>query len=228
MRIRYGGFYFPDNGAHWLFNERALLENGIRYAKEITITVMGQLLGGSIAEISAQINAMRNACAGIGYDLALLGNNNELIDLITSVNAKIPMQVIVGPSFMGTRPAEFCTHRDFAVVFQGVYPAGNTGLILLELNNSVEIQGGGPYISWLPASNGPSQKQSPQPSVPQTCIQSGTAVSRNLPYPAPRALIRPKAYEQWQSGTALSDRITPTGIEYTRSWKYVYRDTVPF
>jgi hypothetical protein len=234
VKIYYGNYAFPDRGTHWLYAEREVSTNGVPYARVITVVCEGSILADGEAAVASAIGAMRNACRIPGQTLRLTSSDTgTTYEMLSSSTALIPVRAVAGPTFTGRKPNEYVNYREFSVGFEGTYkptsgPFAGNGVIVIENVRSITVEGGGPSVVWMPSVNGPSQKQSPEPMLPETLTESGVVVSRNLPYPIPAALIRPSAYVKALSKVGLTQRLTPTGVEYTRMWNYVYQDTRPF
>jgi hypothetical protein len=237
VRVWYGGYGFPENGTHWLVREDPVEENNITFASVTTVTLTGMILGDSTADVNAQIRAMRLACYQEGRDLRLVADNGQLLEQVSSVGAIIPVKRFAGPEFSGKSPTEYVNRRDFTVAFKATHPppagalggGGANAMRIVGRRRSITVEGGGPSVVWLPSVNGPSQKQSPEPLTPETLTDIGMIRTRNLPHPiVPGGAIRPSAYVKILSGVGLEEEMTDYGIVYTRSWRFVYQDVIPF
>lgn len=222
MQIRYRNYACTENGFNWRTSERVVEENGIPFARDITIAIDGDIEGSSAVECFTESNRMRQAFRIPGGDLVLI-HNGAVREALLSAGSLIPVRCISGPNFQGGTPADITTYRAVNAVFNAVYPLNAfNGFLVLELSRAIQRSGGGAYKVYQPCVNGPPQLQVPIAAMPYQVVQSGFARSRFAPMPYP-PLLFPAALLMQQPTTSISDRVTATGVEYTITWQYVFQ-----
>lgn len=225
MQAFYRNYPFLDGGTNWVRSEQLLEENGVPYGHQMTVAIIGDIEGASPVALEIESRKMTTVCRIPSGDL-ILRHDGVTLEGLYSAGSLLPVRCVSGPNFAPQTPGDFTKYRSFNATFSAMYPPATAGIIIIELSRSITRQGGGAVKLWRPAVNGPAQLQIPYQNTAYMLIQSGYARSRGGPVPFPAELYPSKRMEE--PYTVVTDRITPTGIEYVTQWRYTFGDNRKF
>lgn len=226
MRIDYGGYQFTANGFRWKRSETLLMQNGIGYARVMSVAVEGLLPVTGTNDAKIKSAALTAATRQAGRDLYLRADNGSIIEGLTTAGALIPVQCVAGPTFAGESGAEMVNYRDVSMTFQATYPT-TTGVIVVESVSTLDYTMPFPTIVWMPSQNGPAQRQQTTGNMPGRMVQSGTVVTRNGEPPTPYPLWPTSMYGA-PPRSVRTQRLTPYGPEYMLNYAYIFESVIPF
>lgn len=106
------------------------------------------------------------------------------------------VKIVKGPVFDSTRGSEFATERHFTFEAEAEYALTGSSNVILEFEEEISIEEGGPIYIHQPAMKGPAFKTNTIEQMPWRATQSGSAVGYrkypSAPLPLwPSDLMRP-------------------------------------
>ena len=229
MQLSYAGIALAANAATVAISREAVLNMaGVPYEYRERWDVQAQVFGDDQAALKVAINDVVTAFSIQGGDLLLYHNDGTTLSSHTLVNAATlsGVRVVSGPSFPQGQGAEYATYRTFNVALEAEFPATLfDGLI--EFEETLAFEGGGPLFTHLQPVNGPPQKQLLAEFTPFRAMQDGHAVGY-LSWPLPSLPIWPGALVRAGSPRRTSPRKRPGGFtHFPVQWRYEFESVLP-
>lgn len=189
MTGNYGTHAF-DNNAIVIGSRCAVLKNrgGEMYARLYQFDVEGYISGTSQATITTAMNAVDTALARPFQDFIFYHDDSTESHFSLDNNSSISgVTVTDGPNWVKEpRGANFVTMMKFTFTVSAEYPLGNTQNLLLEFNESVTFEGGGPRFAVRDCLNAAPMKQQMRVATVYRAVQQGMSVGyRKYPNPPP-------------------------------------------
>lgn len=229
MQLKYGSYPFDSNTT--LLSTQIFPQvnrGGQIYSQRKRFTIQGYLAGDGQAELTLKENALKTALARPYQDLLFLKDDgsasSEVLLNATSITGVL---VTDGPHFQTTQGPEYATLRTFTFTAEAEYPVPEGSNYLLDFNETLSFEGGGPLYIHRRAINGPPQKQLVYPATEYKVTQTGRAIGYRA-YPTPPAPKFPFALKE----SPKIDRGAPerkgNGYQgYEVTWTYVFESAGP-
>lgn len=196
MFFRYGKYIHPANEvALTIRKEARYSDRGQKRSVVETWNLQGVLQAATPAELSGRIAALTAAYAANGQTAALCFDDGSftahVLDTITSLGGVR----VVSLDFPEGRGAEYSTFRTYQLVLAAEY--ATPGEMLLEYEESIRLEGGGPKFVILQTLTGVPQRQQVAQITPHRAVQTGRALGL-ASYPPVSTPLWPEAEHREQ------------------------------
>lgn len=228
MYLRYGSAWFTQNDpavtidAQAVYNSRGIVEL-IRY----TWNARGVIHGANQAAVIAGMASLEAVLKfNDGQDLALyLDDQTTIFQQLPTGAALGGTRVTVPPKYPVGEGAEGSTFRTYEFAVQADYPNVNNNI--LEWQDSVRTEQGGPKYVFLDTLLGPAQPQIAQQQMPNRASQSGRATGM-FTWPEAAPPVFPGAVLFPLVVTRHSPRRVGNSFrDYVTEWQYEFESTSP-
>lgn len=179
MKLQWGSYEFKSNGVKISASRTTEMDkanNPLRYLDKVEGD--GYIEGSTQGALSGETTRLQAALRRPNQDLVFYQDDGQASAVTLRNAGSISGTTITdGPNFKDTAGPEFVSQRHFTFTCEADYPAdGRFGKQIIEFNESIEIDGGGPLYVVLPAIEGPPQRQKIYDLTPCTATQSGYVI----------------------------------------------------
>lgn len=227
MILKYGNYSF-DAGAVLVRSsmEKRINKGGQPVSEIRRLECEGYLSADGQAALTAAQNSLEAALAVNDQDLTLYLDDaaTPSATYLDSSESISGVKIVKGPDFRNDAGAEYATFRKFSFTAEGEFPFDGTQNYLLEFEETLHFEGGGPIFRHRLALNGLPQKQLVYPASIYKATQSGRAVGY-LKRPGVPPPIWPK---DWINAPGTFDERSPErrgtgGYEhFAVTWRYEF------
>lgn len=224
MRAYYGNYPHDDAEVEVQVEYNALKNSGgVPWAKQVSITMVGQKLASSPAQCLSKLNALAAAYAVHGQDWIFRDNSgNEVIALRNSATFN-GVVVTKGPSIPSFREGVFSNYFPYVIVLEAILVTDGGAEALESFTERIKQTGGGSRYGYLTGVVGKSQRQRTMEFVPFSYIQAGQAFGiYGTPSPPP-PLWPNYLIEYPEVELVAPTRMGEANTSYGISWSYKYQ-----
>ena len=205
MQLKYGNYTHPDSEATVVISASAEIDSRNRvYQKRHRWDIAGYLQASTQALLKVEIDSLVGAYGLHGRDLIFYDNAGNVFHSLLNVNTIGGVRVVNGVNFpeSGENNAEASTYRRYTMTVEADVSGGLAANTILEWQEVIDIQGGGPRDVFTELISGSPHKERVNDQTVYRATQTGSAVGWQA-YPIPPSAI-------WPSSEMRSDRKGPS------------------
>lgn len=229
MQLRYGSFLLPANSAIITTAvQTARNAQGAPVGRTERWNVQCEVTGSTQAAIATAFQQVRNALAASFRDLVFIRDDGGTAMALTNAASTSGVVIVDGPNMTGDPVGRgWVNGLTYTFTAEASYTLPATSGSLFDLQETIEMTGGGPLIGHLQPVNGRPIKQVIYQQTPYKATQSGTA-SGPIPYPTPSPPLWPGAIQQPATRIRRTPKRSPDGVRvFETAWSYEFESVTP-
>ena len=229
--FRYGNYIHAASEVQLSVSKKATFSaRGLRQSLDVNFGISGVLIStdGTVATLTAQMNALENAYTSDGYSAGLYLDANCTVPTNHIINTALTIggTRVMSLDWHHADGTELVTVRGYNITLHATFPGVSN---ILEFHESISVTGnGGPRVIVLESLQGQPQPQTTCLYTKCTATQRGSAKGLFSWIPAP-APIWPQALRNDQAGGGLDGPVVAANgtWQFPSSWNYIYESNSP-
>lgn len=232
MQLSYGSYTFDTDSCEVRSSRRSVMNAADEPVSQIVrVDVEGYLVGTDETDITAQCNelttALRQNYRDLYFRLSTGGSSEIALLNNTSMSG---VRIVEGVSWPDGKGAEHVNRRTFRFAAEAEYHLPEMAQALFDFEETVTVWGGEPVFVFLPALNGPPQKQMTYQQTPFQATQTGYAIGFLA-----RPVLSRIAPPIWPNDLMKAPRVTKKSPKRAHNryknfyigWEYEYASASP-